>query len=94
MIEVRNTKLGGERDILVFEVYIPSCDCLLINVKLRINKSKKPYVVFPCLVEEREDGTKRYPLLAQFGGAIGEALKTEILPQLKAVWPDIFKRYD
>ena len=94
MIEVRNAKTGGERDILVFEVYIPAADCLLINLKMRINKQNKPYVVFPCMVEEKEDGSKRYHQLAQFGGETGEALKKEILPQLKNIYPTVFSRFD
>ena len=92
MIEVKNPQLGGERDILVFEISIPSVPCLLINVKMRINQKGAPYIVFPCMVIDQEDGKKKYPLLAQFGGPIGEALKTDVLPQLKKLKPEVFNR--
>jgi hypothetical protein len=94
MIEVRNPVLGGERDILIFEVNIPSIPCLLINVKMRISqKTGKPYVVYPCMKVLKDDGQERWPLLAQFGGEIGEALKRDVLPQLKNLKPDVFSQF-
>jgi hypothetical protein len=69
MIEVRNPVPGGVRDILVFEVFIPKeyfsdqrSDCLLINVKMRVNqKTNKPYVVYPCMKILKDDGSERFP---------------------------------
>jgi hypothetical protein len=94
MIEIRNAVSGGPRDLLIFEVYIPSLKCLQINVKLRANKLNKPYVVFPCMVEEREDGTKRYHRFVQFDQEIEDALKKEVIPRLRNLEPEIFSQFD
>ncbi len=94
MIEVRNVKPGGVRDILIFEVYLPEKKCLMLNCKMRINKSNKPYVVFPCMVEDREDGTKRYHRLTQFDQETEEALKKETLPRLRDAQPNVLSRFD
>jgi hypothetical protein len=93
MIEVRSPVPGGERDILIFEVYLFSEKCLLRNVKMRLSKKTgKPYVVYPCMKVLKDDGQERYPLLAEFEGESREALKTDVLPQLKKLKPEVFSQ--
>jgi hypothetical protein len=91
MFEIENVKRGQDKDILVFEVFIPSMKLRLRNYKLRLNKAGKYWIYSPCLCEELPGEKPKFYPLAEFGGDMGESLKNEIIPRLIKEFPEILK---